>query len=101
LASLSEGGAPPLTVLESGIVKKPLIYTNVGDLESILDENSGYKVKHQNNENIYKAMKEAYLDKNNLNVKGENLYNIVVSNFTIEKFWANYFKIYMNILKKQ
>ena len=32
-------------------------------------------------------MKEAYLDKNNLNVKGENLYNIVVNNFTIENFW--------------
>lgn len=100
LASLSEGGAPPLAVLESGSVKKPLIYTKVGDLESILDENSGYKVKQQNNEAIYKAMKEAYLDKNNLNVKGENLYNIVVNNFTIEKFWANYFKIYESLLKK-
>ena len=100
LASLSEGGAPPLAVLESGSVKKPLIYTKVGDLESILDENSGYKVKQQNNEAIYKAMKEAYLDKNNLNVKGENLYNIVVNNFTIEKFWGNYFKIYESLLKK-
>ena len=100
LASLSEGGAPPLAVLESGSVKKPLIYTKVGDLESILDENSGYKVKQQNNKDIYKAMKEAYLDKNNLNVKGENLYNIVVNNFTIEKFWGNYFKIYESILKK-
>ena len=99
LASLSEGGAPPLTVLESGIVKKPLIYTEVGDLESILDEHSGYKVNSKENENIYKAMKEAYLDKNNLNMKGENLYNIVVNNFTIEDFWENYFKIYKDILK--
>jgi len=100
LASLSEGGAPPLTVLESGIVSKPLIYTEVGDLESILDENSGYKVKNQNNEEIYKAMKVSYLDKGILNVKGENLYNIVVNNFTIEKFWERYFKIYKTILKK-
>jgi len=94
LASLSEGGAPPLTVLESGVVKKSLIYTQVGDLESILLADSGYKVIHQNNENIYKAMKEAYLDKSNINVKGENLYNIVVKKFTIEAFWSNYFKIY-------
>jgi glycosyltransferase involved in cell wall biosynthesis len=100
LASLSEGGAPPLTVLESGIVKKSLIYTEVGDLECILDENSGYKIKDQNNEDIYKAMKKAYLDKGNLNVKGENLYDIVVNKFTIEKFWESYFKIYKNILKK-
>ena len=100
LASLSEGGAPPLTILESGIVKKPLIYTEVGDLERILDENSGYKIKQQNNENIYKVMKESYLDKINLNIKGENLYNIVVNNFTIGKFWDNYFKIYKSILKK-
>ena len=99
LASLSEGGAPPLTVLESGIVGKPLIYTEVGDLECILNENSGYKVTLKNSEGIYKGMKEVYLDKNNLNVKGENLYNIVVSNFTIEKFWESYFKIYMSILK--
>jgi len=100
LASLSEGGAPPLTVLESGIVKISTIYTAVGDLECILDENSGYKIENQNNEKIYKAMKAAYLDVNNLKVKGENLYNVVVSNFTIEKFWENYFSIYKNILKK-
>lgn len=100
LASLSEGGAPPLTVLESGIVKIPTMYTVVGDLESILDENSGYKIENQNNENIYKAMKVAYLDVNNLKAKGENLYNIVVKKFTIEKFWESYHRIYKNILKR-
>ena len=99
LASLSEGGAPPLTVLESGIVKKSLIYTEVGDLECILDENSGYKIMHQNNKDIYRAMNEAYLDKGNLNVKGENLYKIVVNNFTLENFWSKYYKIYQSILK--
>ena len=115
LASLSEGGAPPLAVLESGIMKKPLIYTEVGDLESILDENSGYKISFekcrelknnkklqskQNHEVIYKAMKEAYLDRSNLNAKGKNLYNIVMNNFTMEKFWKSYFNIYKCIIKK-
>jgi len=99
LASLSEGGAPPLTVLESAVVKKSLIYTEVGDLECILDENSGYKIIHQNNKDIYRAMNEAYLDKGNLNVKGENLYKIVVNNFTLENFWSKYYKIYESILK--
>lgn len=100
LASLSEGGSPPLTVLESGIVKIPIIYTMVGDLECMLDENSGYKVENKDNINIYKTMKQAYLDKNNFNLKGENLYNIVVKKFTIEKFWERYLKIYKSILKK-
>jgi len=100
LASLSEGGAPPLTVLESGIVKKPLIYTEVGDLECILDENSGYKIKGQNNEEIYKVMKDVYLDKSNIKIKGDNLYNIVINDFTIESFWSKYSEIYKNILKK-
>jgi len=100
LASLSEGGAPPLTVLESGIVKKTLIYTEVGDLENILDESSGYKIIDNDEKNIYLAMKYAYLDKSDINLKGENLYNIVVNNFTIENFWSNYFEIYKNILKK-
>lgn len=100
LASLSEGGAPPLTVLESGIVKIPTIYTVVGDLECILDENSGYKIENQNHENIYKAMEIAYLDVNNLKVKGENLYNIVVKKFTIENFWEGYLRIYKSILKE-
>lgn len=99
LASLSEGGAPPLTVLESGILHKPLIYNEVGDLEYILSENSGYKITLKNNESIYKVMKEVYLDKVNLNIKGENLYNIVVSDFTIEEFWESYFKVYVSILK--
>jgi glycosyltransferase involved in cell wall biosynthesis len=99
LASLSEGGAPPLTVLESGILRKSLIYNEVGDLENILSENSGYKITLKNSESIYEVMKEVYLDKHNLNIKGENLYNIVVSNFTIEKFWESYFEIYVSILK--
>jgi glycosyltransferase involved in cell wall biosynthesis len=89
LVSLSEGGAPPLAVLESGAVKTPIIYTMVGDLEYILDEHSGYKVVAQDNENIQSAMEKAYLDKNNL--KGENLYNIVIKQFTIEKFWKSYY----------
>ena len=100
LASLSEGGAPPLTVLESGTVKKSLIYTQVGDLESILSEDSGYKISQYNNENIYKAMKYAYLDKSNIDLKGENLYNIVINNFTIEIFWSNYFKIFKDVINK-
>ncbi|MGH4140115.1 glycosyltransferase [Clostridium sp.] len=100
LASLSEGGAPPLTVLESGIVKKATIYTEVGDLECILDVNSGYKIESRSNESIYNAMKAAYFDVNNLKGKGENLYNIVVKRFTIEKFWESYLKIYKNIIKK-
>ncbi|WP_310889502.1 glycosyltransferase [Clostridium estertheticum] len=100
LASLSEGGAPPLTVLESGIVKKPLIYTRVGDLECILDDNSGYKIKDKDNVYINMAMREAYLDKCNSNVKGENLHDIVINNFTIDSFWEKYYEIYKNILKK-
>ncbi|WP_343216210.1 glycosyltransferase [Clostridium frigoris] len=99
LASISEGGAPPLTVLESGIVKKPLIYTQVGDLECILDENSGYKIKAKGNVYIYIAMREAYLDKCHLNVKGENLHDIVINNFTINNFWEKYHEIYKNMLK--
>ena len=96
LASLSEGGAPPLAVLESGIVKIPIIYTMVGDLECIINENSGYKVKNKDSVNIYEAMEAAYLDKNNS--KGENLYNIVINQFTIDKFWKNYYEIYKKIL---
>ncbi|MGH4052949.1 MAG: glycosyltransferase [Clostridium sp.] len=99
LASLSEGGAPPLTVLESGVVKKALIYTEVGDLEHILDYNSGYKINGKNNESIYEAMKKAYLDKDDIGHKGENLYDIVTDKFTIENFWEGYFKIYSQILK--
>lgn len=99
LASLSEGGAPPLAVLEAAIVKKTLIYTEVGDLESILDEQSGYKAEGKDNQNIYKAMREAYLDKGNLNMKGENLYNIVINNFTMQNFWEAYFRIYKTILQ--
>ena len=92
--------SPPLTVLESGIVKKPLIYTQVGDLECILDENSGYKITDKDNTHIYMAMRAAYLDKSYLNVKGKSLYNIVINNFTIENFWEKYYEIYKNMLEK-
>lgn len=98
IASLSEGGAPPLTVLESGIMKKALIYTAVGDLQEILDKSSGYLIENTTSDSIYASMKKAYLDTNEICNKGEKLYDIVVNKFTMDNFWQKYFEFYNKLI---
>ncbi|MEG0773181.1 glycosyltransferase [Clostridium sp.] len=98
IASFSEGGAPPLVMLESSYVKVAVMATKVGDLEKIINEDLGYIIKNQSSEAIYDTMKIAYED-HNINLKGVNCEKLLYNNFTIEKFWNTYSNIYESIIK--
>lgn len=98
LTSFNEGGAPPLVVLESALVKKAIICSNVGDMPFIINSNNGFLINPNSQEDIYDKMKKAYLNKDKLKDIGENLYKDVLDRFSIEKFWQNYYIAYSNIL---
>ncbi|WP_291571205.1 glycosyltransferase [Clostridium sp. UBA4548] len=97
IASFSEGGAPPLVMLEAAYVKVPVMATKVGDLERILEKQCGYIIKDQSSEAIYETMKKAYEDQE-IQVKGENGERLLYERFTLENFWATYEAIYKNII---
>lgn len=98
LASFSEGGAPPLAVLESGAVGIPIICTKVGDLENMIHEPNGILVQSQNSHHIYEGMKKAVLNRDKLSQMGKCLQELVVNNYTMEKFWESYYKAYYEMI---
>jgi len=100
LPSLSEGGAPPLVILESALVKKTVICSDVSDMKNIINKNNGFLINPLSVEDIYLKMKEAYINKDVLALKGNNLFNLVKERFDIENFWKIYYETYKIILSE-
>lgn len=100
LVSLNEGGAPPLSILESAAVKKTVIASSVGDLQYILNSENGFLIETNSVEVIYKKMKDAYLNKVCLDNMGEKLYELIKNEFTMKNFCDKYYRSYMDILKE-
>lgn len=98
LASLNEGGAPPLAVLESALLKKPVICSCIGDMDLLISNKNGYLVNPRDKEDIFNKMKEAYLNRNNLYNMGQNLYKDMSDKFSMQRFWENYYDAYLHIL---
>lgn len=98
LTSFNEGGAPPLVILESALVGKTVISSEVGDMPLIIKEDNGFLINPNLEEDIYNKMKKAYLNKDSLEDMGKNLYNFVWENYSIENFWRNYYNAYKRIL---
>ncbi|MGO5074103.1 glycosyltransferase family 4 protein [Clostridium sporogenes] len=98
LTSLNEGGAPPLVILESGIQKVPVIASNVGDISYTINKNTGFLIDSTSIEDIYDKMKEAYNNKNQLHILGENLYDTVINKYSMESFCKSYYKCYKNLI---
>lgn len=98
IASFSEGGAPPLVMLESAYTRVPVMATKVGDLESIIQEDKGYLIGNQSSEAIYTTMKQVCKDEER-STKGANIEKLLYDRFTLESFWRTYKSIYEKIIK--
>lgn len=98
LTSLNEGGAPPLVILESGIKKVPVIASNVGDISYTINKNTGFLIDPTSAHDIYDKMKEAYNNKNQLHILGENLYDTVINKYSMESFCKSYYECYKDII---
>lgn len=101
LTSFSEGGAPPLVVLESAAVGKTVIASSVSDMPHIINGGNGFLVDPHSEEDIYSKMKEAYLHPDNIKAMGENLNRYVRGKYSMEKFCSNYFEAYKKIIEEQ
>ena len=98
LTSLNEGGSPPIVVLESAMANKTIISSNVGDIKDIINEANGYLIDPNETEDIYNKMSKAYLEKDKLEFKGKKLYEDIIYNYSMEKFWIRYYNSYKDIL---
>lgn len=94
LTSISEGGAPPLVILESSAVKKSVICSNVGDVGSFLTDGMGYLIVSNTKSEILDNMKRAIRDREYLNEKGEELHKYARREFSMENFCKKYFNAY-------
>ncbi|EJE7233675.1 glycosyltransferase family 4 protein [Clostridium sporogenes] len=98
LTSLNEGGAPPLVILESGIKKVPVIASGVGDIPYTINKYNGFLIDPTSAHDIYDKMKEAYNNKNQLHILGENLYDTVINKYSMESFCESYYECYKNLI---
>ena len=100
LCSLSESF--PYVIMEGGSLKKATIASKVGGIPKIiLDGETGKLFEKQD----YKALAAHILDlKNNADERkklGENLYNIIIDNFTHIKMAEKHVDIYKKIVSKK
>jgi glycosyltransferase involved in cell wall biosynthesis len=100
LTSFNEGGTPPLVILESGVVKKAVICSKVGDMEEFLSHDNGYLIDPNSVDNIYDEMKRAYLNRENVKLMGKNIFDFISKYYSVESFWERYYSIYHKILMK-
>lgn len=101
LTSFSEGGSPPLVVLESGAMKKPFICSKVGDIKETINEERGFLVDSNSIEDIYLKMKEAYDRREDLCSMGEKLFDFVQNNYSMDSFCDKYYNCYKEMLLQE
>ncbi|MGE5626546.1 MAG: glycosyltransferase family 4 protein [Solirubrobacterales bacterium] len=99
LSSLSEGGSPPLVILESAAVKKPAAVSNAGDMPNIINSSNGYVFDPYSEEDIYHKLKAAYINKNTLPEMGNRLYMDVIDRFSMDNFCSRYYDAYKSIIE--
>lgn len=99
LSSLSEGGSPPLVILESAAVKKAAVVSNVSDMPNIINSTNGYVFDPYSEEDIYHKLKSAYMNKDKLPEMGERLYMDVVDRYSMYNFCNRYYEAYKSIIE--
>lgn len=93
LTSISEGGEPPIVILEGGVFKVPNVYPNIGYLNEIIGDNMGYKVNPYDIDSIYIGMKNVLKDKNRY-LKANNFYDFIMKNYSINTFHRNFYNVF-------
>ncbi|WP_334329815.1 glycosyltransferase family 4 protein [Companilactobacillus sp. HBUAS59699] len=83
----SKSESLPTVYLESAYYGRPVIATNVGATNKIINDTTGWLVESENEEELIAALEDAYSDWRNdtLNQKGLALYQESRENYSIEK----------------
>lgn len=98
LPSESEGFA--ISVLEAAAARKPIIATNTGAINLIVEQNkSGIFVDWNAPDQIYNAAKKI-LDGNLVEIYGRESNKIARSRFDIKEVEKKYYELYKNVIEK-
>lgn len=100
LVSLSEGGSPPLVVLESAALKIPVIFSNIGNIKKNFEDKM-YITNQYSTDDIYLNMRKAYANRDGLKNQVEMLYDYCKDKYSVRNFCDNYYKVYIDIIKQQ
>ncbi|AKN32506.1 glycoside hydrolase [Clostridium carboxidivorans P7] len=100
LTSFNEGGSPPIVILESGAAKRAAICSDVGDINECINDETGFLIDPKSVEDIYLKMKSAYENKDMLRDKGQNLYELVKKQYSMNTFCDGYYNFYKQILSE-
>lgn len=82
LTSQSEG--LPISLIEYGLNKKPVVCTSVGEIPTIINKNNGYLVAVDDVENFSKALIKLIENVNLRQELGESLYNTMTETYSQE-----------------
>lgn len=90
----------PLVVLEAMSCGLPVVSYDVGGVkEVVIDEETGFIAKYDNQDDLQKKIKEA-LNAKSLKTMGQRARAEIVENFTINKMTQQYLNLYKKILSQ-
>ncbi|MDX1828174.1 MAG: glycosyltransferase [Lutibacter sp.] len=93
LSSKSEG--LPVSLLEYGLAKLPVVVTDVGDCSNVVaDDVNGLVVPPNNSKKLEEAILKLIKQGNSAKIMGEKLFEMVVSKFSKENYISKLIKIY-------
>ena len=99
LASINEGGEPPIVILEGAIMNKPTLCSDINNLEEIVTKERGYVFNPNDEQSIFKAMEKCIMD-NNREEKAKNFKKYVEDNYSLIRFYSEYKDIFEKIALK-
>lgn len=87
----------PVSLLEYGMFKLPVISTKVGQCEDVLDYGKcGWLIDPKNERQLADAIKDAYLNAEKRNEMSNNIYTQILNNYSSNNFIIQ-FKSFINI----
>lgn len=92
----------PYVILEGAKMSKPIVSTNVGGIEDLVEnDKNGYLFEVGNSNQMSEYLLNILTDSDKEAEMGENLYNKVSSEFSINKMGVDHCKIYSEIIEKR
>lgn len=98
IVSFSEGGVPPLSIIEGFFLKKSCIISKFEGIDKILSKEACYFINPNSVEDIKDILVDVYNEKYDLARKGELCYEEAMNKFSIKIFRENYKKAYESII---
>ena len=92
----------PHTILEAGLMKKPILATNVGGVSESLQKNMGFLINENDVNEWIEKISILINDKEKILEMGENSYQFITNEFNWEKISNDFLEIIKksNIIKQ-